>query len=98
MRLVDGDTDVEGRVEICFGRRWGTISGNGWTHRESTVVCSDLGHEATGRLGPALPNKNQMVHYLITLLITMFFARNGLFCEASYKLNASVYERCQVHW
>ena len=45
---MDGATDVEGRVEICFSRRWGTISGNGWTHRESTVVCNDLGYEATG--------------------------------------------------
>ena len=65
VRLVDGDTDVEGRVEICYSRRWGTISGNGWTHRESTVVCNDLGYEATGRLGPALTNKDKMVHYLI---------------------------------
>ena len=57
VRLVDGATDVEGRVEICFSRRWGTISGNGWTHRESTVVCNDLGYEATGMLR----NKDKMI-------------------------------------
>ena len=50
MRLVDGDIEVEGRVEICFSRRWGTISGDGWTQTESTVVCNDLGYEATGKL------------------------------------------------
>ena len=49
VRLVDGATDVEGRVEICFSRRWGTISGDGWTQTESTVVCNDLGYEATGK-------------------------------------------------
>ena len=49
MRLVDGVTDVEGRVEICFSKRWGTIGGDGWTQAESTVVCNDLGYEATGR-------------------------------------------------
>ena len=48
VRLVDGDTDVEGRVEICFNWRWGTISGDGWTQTESTVVCNDLGYEPTG--------------------------------------------------
>ena len=96
VRLVDGDTDVEGRVEICFSRRWGTISGNGWTHRESTVVCNDLGYETTGRLRQTLTNKDKMVHYLI--IFTVFFCRHGLFREASYKLNASVHERCQVHW
>ncbi|CAI8015589.1 Neurotrypsin [Geodia barretti] len=47
VRLVDGATDVEGRVEICFSRRWGTISGDGWTQTESTVICNDLGYEAT---------------------------------------------------
>ena len=42
---------MDGRVEICFSRRWGTISGDGWTETESTVVCNDLGYETTGRLG-----------------------------------------------
>ena len=41
---------MEGRVEICFSRRWGTISGDGWTETESTVVCNDLGYEATGKM------------------------------------------------
>ena len=45
VRLVDGGTEVEGRVEICFSRRWGTISGDGWTLTESSVVCNDLGYE-----------------------------------------------------
>ena len=54
---MDGATDVEGRVEICFSRRWGTISGNGWTHRESTVVCNDLGYETTGMLRQTLTHK-----------------------------------------
>ena len=48
VRLVDGDRETEGRVEICFSGRWGTINGDGWTMTESTVVCNDLGHEATG--------------------------------------------------
>ena len=50
VRLMDGDTDVEGRVEVCFGRRWGTISGDGWTQTESTVVCDDLGYQSNGIL------------------------------------------------
>ncbi|CAI8015578.1 Neurotrypsin [Geodia barretti] len=60
VRLVDGATDVEGRVEICFSRRWGTISGDGWTQAESTVVCNDLGYEATDKDYSLRPAPNSM--------------------------------------
>ena len=49
VRLVDGEKETEGRVEVCFSKRWGTISGDGWTQTESTIVCNDLGYEFTGK-------------------------------------------------
>ena len=64
VRLMDGDTDVEGRVEICFGRRWGTISGDGWTQTESTVVCNDLGYEPTAGT-KLVRTHNSMLHWFI---------------------------------
>ena len=88
VRLVDGATDVEGRVEICFSRRWGTISGNGWTLRESTVVCNDLGYEATGKS----VDQNNFT------FLSPNLCRSKYLCEISNKLNASVFTRCQVHW
>ena len=49
IRLVEGKSEIEGRVEVCFGWRWGTISSDGWTQTNTKIVCSDLGYEmATG--------------------------------------------------
>ena len=47
---MDGVTDTEGRVEVCFSERWGTINGDGWSQTESTVLCNDLGYQLSGRL------------------------------------------------
>ncbi|CAI8004444.1 Neurotrypsin, partial [Geodia barretti] len=70
VRLVDGATDVEGRVEICFSRRWGTISGDGWTQTESTVICNDLGYEATGNDYSVRPATNSMPVFIKTVRCT----------------------------
>ena len=48
LRLVGGATDGEGRLEICFGKRWGTIDGDGWTHTDTQVACRQLGHSIEG--------------------------------------------------
>ena len=43
MRLVDGSTVSEGRLEICHNGQWGTICNQGWTDSRATQVCSRLG-------------------------------------------------------
>ena len=48
LALVEGETEWEGRLEICFGRRWGTVGIDGWTEVNSQVVCNDLGYYFTG--------------------------------------------------
>ena len=35
----------EGRLEVCFSQRWGTVSSDGWSETEAQVVCRDLGYE-----------------------------------------------------
>ncbi|CAI8023569.1 Neurotrypsin, partial [Geodia barretti] len=44
LRLVGGATESEGRLEVCFGKRWGTIDGHGWTHTDTQVACRQFGH------------------------------------------------------
>jgi hypothetical protein len=84
VRLVDGATDVEGRVEICFSRRWETISGDGWTQTESTVVCNDLGYEATGNDYSVRPATNSMPVFIKTVRCT---SRQVSLLECGFRRN-----------
>ena len=43
IRLVGGESDAEGRLEICNRYRWGTVCDNEWTETHTRVVCRRLG-------------------------------------------------------
>lgn len=44
VRLVDGKYNGEGRVEIYYKHRWGTVCDNTFTKFEAMVVCKQLGY------------------------------------------------------
>ena len=44
IRLVDGVTDKDGRVEICFNGLWGSMCDDNWDDRDANVVCRQLGY------------------------------------------------------
>ncbi len=46
MRLVNGPTMYEGRVEVCDNGAWGTVCDNGWGTRDAQAVCAQLGFGA----------------------------------------------------
>ena len=55
VRLVDGSSSHEGRVEICNGGVWGTICSSSWDYREAIVVCRQLGFISVGRHNMQFP-------------------------------------------
>ena len=48
VRLVEGRTEQEGRVEICTANTWGTICHHGWDTIDARVVCRQLGYSVAG--------------------------------------------------
>ena len=51
LRLMDGENDLEGRLEVCMSGQWGTVTAGSkrWTESNSKVVCRYFGYEATSK-------------------------------------------------
>ena len=50
IRLVNGPTIYEGRVEFCTNGVWSTVCDDFWGPLNAQVVCRQLGHASVGMI------------------------------------------------
>ena len=50
IRLVDGYSPQNGRVEVCKFGVWSTVCDNLWNRDDAMVVCRQLGIPFTGKV------------------------------------------------
>ena len=50
VRLVDGGSYNEGRVEVYYSGRWGTVCINEWNIKHADLVCAQLGFGSSREL------------------------------------------------
>ncbi|XP_064385063.1 deleted in malignant brain tumors 1 protein-like isoform X2 [Halichondria panicea] len=50
IRLINGNSSNEGRVEIFIQGQWGTVCDDGWSTRDAEVVCRQLGYPSSGAI------------------------------------------------
>ena len=45
---MEGEGEWEGRLEVCYSGRWGTVGADDWTETNSDVVCNAMGYARSG--------------------------------------------------
>ena len=48
IRLVNGSTVLEGRVEICINNAWGTVCDRTFSEDEANVICNQIPYRHNG--------------------------------------------------
>ena len=49
IRLANGSTPYEGRVELCYNNQWGTVCDDSWGTIDAGMACQQLGFSPWGK-------------------------------------------------
>ena len=44
VRLIGGESDNEGTIQVCYTNMWGLISDSNWDNNDTRVICRQLGY------------------------------------------------------
>ena len=77
VRLVNGDTIYEGRVEVCINNDWHTVCDDGWSSTDARVVCRHLGYSYTG------------CESLIEMRELILYYKGSLYIDGTAKVSAA---------
>ena len=72
--MVGDDSEREGRLEVCFNQRWGTVNGDGWSSVDTQVACRQLGYETSGEYS---------LHFVPAIATPIFFIIIIILCTLS---------------
>ena len=50
VRLVGGQSNAEGTVEMCVNGVWGSVCDDSWGKEEAAVVCQQLDFQGASKL------------------------------------------------
>ena len=49
VRLVGGNSEMEGRADICINGTWGSVCDQQWSSSGANVLCGQLGYASIGK-------------------------------------------------
>ena len=67
IRLQEGNSLYEGRVEVCFEDHWATICYHQWNKEDAVVACRQLGHSG-GKYNCIFDHLSNSIHIFLSFL------------------------------